>query len=84
MFVQLRTEILNRPNSYLTNEVMLWYNSLYSESEAIDSYSNSKPAPSGFENYDYSSLQNFLISVAIEQGEGEFRKLAKEAQKGLK
>lgn len=84
MFIQLRTEILNRSDSYLTNEVMLWYDSLYSESEVIDNYDNSKTAPSGFENYDYSSLQNFLISVAIEQGKTQFDNLVKEAEKRLK
>lgn len=84
LLIQLRAELTYRPDSYLTNEVMLWYDSLYRESEAIDSYDNSKEAPDGFQNYDFSSLQNLLISIAIEQGERQFKKLAKEAEKRLK
>lgn len=75
LFIQLRAEILANPDSWLTETVYEWYDFLYRKSDDIDTYQRECTAPEGFEQYDYSSLQNFLISVAVEQGRKSFNRL---------
>lgn len=83
MFVQLRYELLNRPNSYLTNEVMTWYDSLYKESEKIETYDNNPILDLDLRKYDYSSIENFLFSVAKDITLKALKKLVNDQGKKL-
>lgn len=83
LLVQLRAELVFRPDSWLTSEVQAWYDSLYKESQDIDTYSNCDCSEDWTDELDFSSPQNFLNSLAIQVGKQAFKKLAKEAEKAL-
>ena len=83
LFVQLRAELINRPDSWLTNEVQTWYDSLYKESQVIDSYSNCDCDQEWSEDLDLSSPQNFVNSLAVSIGKKAFNALVKEAKKAI-
>lgn len=75
--------MISRPDSWLSKEVNLWYDSLYRESDKIDSYDNNPIEDEGLRKYDFSSLQGFLVSVGKDVGIRLLQEACKEAEKAI-
>lgn len=81
LLIQLNYEIEKNPDSYLTQEVYLWYDSLYRESGDIDGYDNTKICPDEELEYDFSSIEEFLFSITKEAAKSLLKDLTKSNNK---
>lgn len=70
-----------RPTSYITNQVMLWYDALYRASEAIDTYSVPQ-APiltTVAQKQDY--IWGIILTMTVTQADDMLKVLTKDNKK---
>lgn len=82
--MQLRAELVNRPISDLTREVLTWYDALYKASSGIDSYKIPRAPILTTDSAKKSYIWQLLLTMSINNADTILKDLTSDNKKRKK